>query len=101
MAPSDQCLYYYPFPSSFSAAFVFTGQAGRARSNIVICINPTLTQMIHATEKPKIPSKFAKRAARYYESGSKGVQLQIVTPARYQWIQIDQADQLDYVNTSR
>ena len=28
--------------------------------------------------------------------GSKGVQLQIVTPARYQWIQIDQANQLCY-----
>ena len=40
----------------------------RARSNIVICINTDPTQMIYATEKPKILSKFAKRAARYYES---------------------------------
>ena len=36
----------------------------RARSNIVICINTDPTQMIYATEKPKILSKFAKRAAR-------------------------------------
>lgn len=47
----------------------------RARSNIVICINPDPTQMIYPTEKPKIPSKFAKLAARYYEFGSKEVQL--------------------------
>ena len=31
---------------------------------IVICINPTFTQMIDRTEKPKILSKFAIRAAR-------------------------------------
>ena len=33
--------------------------------------------------------------------GSEGVQLQIVPPARYQWIQIGQANQIYYVNTSR
>ena len=57
--------------------------------------------MIYPTEKPKIPSKFAKLAARYYEFGSKEVQLQIVTPVRIQQIQIGQANHLYYVNTSR
>ena len=33
---------------------VIGGQAGRARY-IVICINPTPTQIIDGTEKPKIP----------------------------------------------
>ena len=47
----------------------------RARSNIVICINHAPTQMFYPTEKSKIPSKFVKLAARYYEFGSKGVQL--------------------------
>ena len=37
----------------------------------MICINPAPTQMIDGTEKPQIPSKFAKRAARYNEFGSK------------------------------
>ena len=43
---------------------VIGGQAGRARC-IVICISPTPTQIIDGTEKPKIPLKFGKRAARY------------------------------------
>ena len=37
----------------------------------MICINPRInpafTKMIDGTEKPKIPSKFSKRAARYNE----------------------------------
>ena len=33
--------------------------------------NPAPTQMIDGTEKSKIPQKFAKRAARYNEFGSK------------------------------
>ena len=41
---------------------VILSQAGRARY-IVICINPALTKIIHRTEKPKLPSKFAKPAA--------------------------------------
>ena len=53
------------FPSPFSVLFL------PACSNTVICINPAPTQMIDGTEKPKIPSKFAKRAARYNEFGSK------------------------------
>ena len=36
---------------SFAIRFVFAGQAGRGRW-IVICINPTHTQMIDGTEKP-------------------------------------------------
>ena len=51
--------------------FCFCGQAGPARSNIEICINPAHTLMIGGTENPKILSKFAKRAARYNEFGSK------------------------------
>ena len=43
---------------------VILSQAGRVRY-IVICINPAFTKMIDGTEKPKIPSKSAKRAARY------------------------------------
>ena len=45
---------------------VILSQAGRARYN-VICINPAFTKMIDGTEKPQIPSKFAKLAARYNE----------------------------------
>ena len=45
---------------------VILSQAGRARY-IVICINPAFTKMIDRTEKPKIPSKFAKRGAQYNE----------------------------------
>ena len=45
---------------------VILSQAGRARY-IVFCTNPAFTNMIDGTEKPKIPSKFAKRAARYNE----------------------------------
>ena len=45
---------------------VILSQAGGARYN-VICINPAFTKMIDGTEKPKIPSKFAIRAARYNE----------------------------------
>ena len=41
-------------------------QAGRTRY-IAIGINPASTKMIDGTEKPKIPTKFAKRAARYNE----------------------------------
>ena len=43
---------------------VILSQTGPARY-IVICINPAFTKMIDGTEKPKIPSKSAKRAARY------------------------------------
>ena len=39
-------------------------QAGRTRY-IVIGINPAFTKMIDGTEKPKVSTKFAKRAARY------------------------------------
>ena len=53
------------FPSPFSVLFL------RACSNIGICINPAPTQMIDGIGKPKIPSKFAKRAACYNEFGSK------------------------------
>ena len=45
---------------------VILSQAGRARY-IVICINPAFTKMIDGTGEPKIPSKFAKGAARYNE----------------------------------
>ena len=45
---------------------VILSQAGRARYN-VICINPAFTKMIDGTEKPQIPSKFAKLPARYNE----------------------------------
>ena len=47
------------------------GPAGRVRC-IVICINPAPIKMIDGTENLKIPSKFAKRAARYNESDSNG-----------------------------
>ena len=40
---------------------------GVALSIICDLHNPASTQMIDGTEKPKIPSKFAKRAARYSE----------------------------------
>ena len=43
---------------------VILSQAGRYN---VICINPAFTKMIDGTEKPQIPSKFAKLAARYNE----------------------------------
>ena len=33
-------------------------------------MKPAPTQMIDGTEKPKIPSKLAKRTARYNEFGS-------------------------------
>ena len=45
---------------------VILSEAGRARY-IVICINPAFTKIIDGTEEPKIPSKFAKGAARYNE----------------------------------
>ena len=45
---------------------VILSQAARARY-IVICTNRAFTKMIDGTEKPKIPSKFAKRATRYNE----------------------------------
>ena len=64
-------------------SFVFASQAGRARSNIVIYINPAPTQMIVVTEKPKIPSKFAIREARYKEFGSNSLQ-----SSRYQRVLI-------------
>ena len=51
---------------------VIFSQAGRARY-IMICINPTFTQKIDGTEKPKIPSKFAIRAAQYNEFRCKSV----------------------------
>ena len=51
---------------SWTAANVILSQAGRAR-HAVICINPAFTKMIQGTEKSKIPSKFAKRIARYNE----------------------------------
>ena len=55
------------FPSLFlSSRRVILSQAGRARY-IVICVNPAFTKMIDGTEKPKIPSKFVIRAARYNE----------------------------------
>ena len=57
--------------SSTIIIFLFGGQAGIAHSNTVICINPSLTQLIDGTEKPKIPWRFAKRAARYNDFGSK------------------------------
>ena len=38
---------------------------------IIIIIKPAPAQMIDGTEKPKIPSKFAKRTAQYNEFGSK------------------------------
>ena len=38
---------------------------------IIIIIKPAPTQMIDGTEKPKIPSKFAKCTAQYNEFGSK------------------------------
>ena len=58
------------FPPLFLNGLVILSQAGRARY-IVICINPASTKMIDGTEKPKIPSKFAIRAARYNEFRSK------------------------------
>ena len=45
---------------------VILSQAARARY-IVICTNRAFTKMIDGTEKPKIPSKFAKRAMWYNE----------------------------------
>ena len=45
---------------------VILSQAGWG-SDIVICFNPAFTKMIDRTEKPKIPTKFAIRAARYNE----------------------------------
>ena len=45
---------------------VILSKAGRTRY-IVICINPAFTKMIDGTGEPKIPSKFAKGAARYNE----------------------------------
>ena len=45
---------------------VILSQAARARY-IVISTNPAFTKMIDGTEKPKIPSKFAKRAMWYNE----------------------------------
>ena len=54
------------FPSLFLSSLESVSQAGRVRY-IVICINPALTKMKDGTEKPQIPSKVAKRAARYKE----------------------------------
>ena len=68
VAPSDQCLYILQTSFAVLSQFCFCGPSwAQARSNIVICINTTPTQMFYATEKPKILSKFAKCAARYYE----------------------------------
>ena len=67
----------FHWPSRFSSPFsvlFFAGQAGRARSNIVIWIKPAPTQMIDRTEKPRIPSKFEKRAAQYNEFGINSLQ---------------------------
>ena len=53
-------------------SFVFEGEAGHGRARyVVICIYPALTQMTDGTEKRKIPSKFAKHAARCNEFGCK------------------------------
>ena len=62
---------------SFAAArvilsFAFPCEPGRARC-VVTYINPAPTQMIDGAEKPKILSKFAKRAARYNEFGCRGL----------------------------
>ena len=54
--------------STVIVSLAVAGEAGWARL-VVICINPALAQMIDGTEKPKIPSKFAKQAARYNEFG--------------------------------
>ena len=51
---------------SWTAAKVILSQAGRER-HTVICINPAFTKMNDGTEKSRIPSKFAKRIARYKE----------------------------------
>ena len=45
---------------------VILSQAGRT-GFIVISINPAFSKMFDGTEKPKIPSKFVTRAARYNE----------------------------------
>ena len=45
---------------------------------IIICINPAFTKMIDGTEKPKIPFKFAKRAAQYNEFRCKSGQWLVV-----------------------
>ena len=57
-------------PSRFPSLFLNSLESFSAKLGaryIVICINPAFTKMIDRTEKPKIPSKFAKRAARYNE----------------------------------
>ena len=51
---------------------VILSQAGRVRY-IVICINPAFTKMIDGTEKPKVRSKFAKRAVQYNKLRYKGL----------------------------
>jgi len=55
-------------------SYVFAGQARRARSNIMICINAAPKEMIDGKEKPKITSKFTKRTKRYNKLGSKAKQ---------------------------
>ena len=35
--------------------------------HFTLCINPAFTKIIEGTEKSRIPSKFAKRIARYKE----------------------------------
>ena len=54
------------------AVAVILSQAGWTRY-IVSCINLAFTKMIDGTEKPKIRSKFAKRAAQYNKLHCKGL----------------------------
>ena len=46
-------LHFAAIRITFCVNITFCGVT-RARSNIVICINPAATQMIYATGKPKI-----------------------------------------------
>ena len=57
-------------PSRFPSLFLSSLESFSAKLGehyIVICINPAFFKMIDGTEKPKIPSKFVLRAARYNE----------------------------------
>ena len=67
--------YRHSLPYSWAVSLgSFSAKLGE---HVVICINPAFTKMIDRTEKPKIPSKSALRAARYNEFRCKWINSRI------------------------
>ena len=50
---------------------------------IVSCMNPAFFKVIDGTEKPKFPSKFALRAARYNEFRCNFTQCEVKNTLEY------------------